>query len=88
MLRRCDWNHKDLPYKPARPCFIVYFLPGNPVPRAVTPNARGEFTTLVPGLPYREWEAVCSLTAVSLPPKADFTKDFGENTSVNSSDDN
>lgn len=30
-------------------------MPDNPLPRAVAPNARGEFPELVAGLPYREW---------------------------------
>lgn len=65
MLRRCEWNHKDLPYKPSSPCILLYFIPGNPLPRGIAPNARGEFPSLVPGLPYREW---CLSAAESLGP--------------------
>eukprot|EP00796_Vickermania_ingenoplastis_P010216 gene10216-7160_t len=55
MFRECGWNHKDAAYIPSSPCLMLYFIPGNPIPRAVAPNARGEFVELVPGLPYVEW---------------------------------
>ncbi|CAD2218381.1 hypothetical protein ADEAN_000586900 [Angomonas deanei] len=53
-VRPCGWDHKTLPYKPPSPCFLFYEIPGNPVWRVSTCNARGEFCDLQPGLPYKE----------------------------------
>lgn len=56
MIRNCDWDHETVPYVPKTPCLLFYLVPNDQRPRVAVPNCRGEYTTLVPGMPYVEME--------------------------------